>query len=82
MDEKTLEDQLLEALKREEPNPSEVKYFADQLLVTKDNKLNLVEANNFQKFSRCRIYPQESDIYHFRSFVGVIEYNGYYYSFG
>jgi hypothetical protein len=59
----------------------EIKRLASELLVNKDNQLNVAEANAFSKYAPCKITPQRRDIYHARSYVGTIEYGTAIYTF-
>jgi len=73
-------DELLKALR--EGDTRIISTLAKELLVDDHNELKRAQVNEFEHYAPCKIYPAQGDLYHFRCFVGVIEYNKAVYSFG
>lgn len=78
--EENLMEELLKALQQKDQR--KVYEIGSKLLVTKDNSINGPQANEFEKYAPCKITEAKSDVFHFRSFVGIIEYNDQVYYFG
>lgn len=72
--------ELLDALRR--GDPVAINKYAMLLLVTKDQKLNKAQANEFERFAPCLIQDWTSDIFKTTCYVGTIVYNNKVYGFG
>lgn len=72
-------EELLQALRLGDAKT--VMELASELFVTREKKLNRVEANAFASYANCKIEAQVATIYKYRSYVGTITYNGSVYTF-
>lgn len=74
-----MEDLLMALRKRD---PTLVTKFARELLVTWDNKLNKLQANEFEHFAKCKIeeWP-DNTVFKQKCYVGTIVFNGDTYGF-
>lgn len=74
-------DELLDALRK--GDPTKVNEYATKLLVTRDNRLNKLQVNEFEHYARCKVEEwQPSTVFKQRCYVGTITYNNLTYGFG
>jgi hypothetical protein len=74
-------DELLDALRSDDS--TKINEYACALLVTRDNKLNKIEANAFEHFAKCKVSEWlDSTIFKSRCYVGTITYRNKTYGFG
>lgn len=74
-------DELLEALRK--GDPIAINTYATELLVTRDKRLNKLQANEFEHYARCKVEEwTSSDIFKQRCYIGTITYNNLTYGFG
>lgn len=73
-------DELLEALRQ--GDRAEINRCAIALLVTRDNRLNKLQAQEFERYAPCRVIEWTSDIFKSRPYIGTIKYGTQEYGFG
>ena len=73
-------DELLKALRA--GDRAEINKCAIALLVTRDKKLNKLQAQEFERYAPCTIIEWTSDIFKSRPYVGTIRYGSQEYGFG
>jgi len=73
-------DDLLKALR--DGDRARINEYAKQLLVTRDNRLNKLQAQEFERYAPCRVIEWRSTTFKSRPYVGTIIYGNYEYGFG
>lgn len=73
-------EELLEALRSR--NSAEINKWAIALLVTRHNRLNRSQAQEFERYAPCKITEWSSDIFKSKPYVGIISYGNSEYGFG
>lgn len=74
-------DKLLEALRS--GDPTAINKYAMELLVTRDKRLNKLQANEFEHYARCKVEAwQSGNVFKYNCYIGTITYNNLTYGFG
>lgn len=73
--------ELLDALRK--GDPVAINKYAMELLVTRDKRLNKLQANEFEHFAHCKVeeWPA-STVFKYRCYIGTITYKNETYGFG